>query len=237
MKYLIYNWKASLPESLHQWVDAVKKAQEQVGVSDTFIIAPPCSHIDVLEKEASLQGLSYQKGAQDVSAFPQGAYTGDIPAPLLTERGVLYVLVGHSERRRLHGETTEVIEKKVVAAQKEGLIPIICIGEENRDDDLTLYIDEASLFLEKGVSMIAYEPQWAIGGDAVLDPSMIEKRITLFREKLDRVGKEYVLLYGGSVSGDILSQLLCYTGIDGFLVGSASVDTTQSNIIYTSIYG
>ncbi len=237
MKYLIYNWKASLPESLDQWVSAVKKAQEKVGVSDTFCIAPPFSHIDALEKEASLQGLSYQKGAQDVSAFSKGAYTGDIPASLLKERGVVYVLVGHAERRRLHGESTEIVGKKVVEAQKEGLIPIVCVGEENIDDDLTPHINEAVSFVKKGVSMIAYEPQWAIGGSVVLDLSKIEERITLFREKLDGVGKEYVLLYGGSVSEDILSQLLCYTGIDGFLVGSASVDIKQSNTIYTSIYG
>ena len=237
MKYLFYNWKASIPDSLDQWVAGMVKAQEKVGKHDTFIITPPFSHLDALQKEASLQGLSYQRGAQDVSVFPQGAYTGDITAPLLKDRGVSYVLVGHAERRKLYGETSDIVKKKIDCLQQEGLVPVLCVGEEHQGDDITPHIKEAVSFVLGGVSFIAYEPQWAIGGSLGDGLLLVQEHITLFREKLDETGKDYILLYGGSVDGDSLSKLLCYTGIDGFLVGSASVDIIQSNIVYTSIYG
>lgn len=237
MKYLIYNWKSSIPPSLNEWVLGMVEAQQEAGVKEGFIVAPPFSHLDVLDSEAQKQGLVYKKGAQDVSLFSEGAYTGDIAASLLKERGVSYSIVGHAERRKYHGDTSEVIEKKIAQLVDEGIVPIACIGEEKEGDDISSFIDEARGFLSKGASLIAYEPHWAIGGDAVLNVSLIKDNVTMLRAALDAEKEEYLLLYGGSVSERILPDLLCYTGIDGFLVGSASVDIKKSKILYTSIYG
>ena len=176
----------------------------------------------------SLHGSLIRLGAQNVHWETSGAYTGEVSAPMLTEIGVRYVIVGHSERRQYFGETDETVNLRLKAAQAAGLTPILCVGEtkQQRDTGET----ESVIFsqLENGLKgidqanlVVAYEPIWAIGTGDTCEPSEANRVIGLMRAQL--TNPDVPIQYGGSVKPDNVDEILQQPEIDGALVGGASL--------------
>ena len=177
--------------------------------------------------------------AQDLHWEPHGAFTGEVSAPMLHEAGASYVIVGHSERRTLFGETDETVSRKVTAAFDASLIPIMCIGEtlEERGRNETFAVLDRQL--TKGLegvppervtrTVIAYEPVWAIGTGRVATPAQAAEAHTHIRAKLTetygtQVSEAVRILYGGSVKPDNAAALAAQPNVDGALVGGACLD-------------
>lgn len=191
--------------------------------------------------QALIEGdkLLIRYGAQDLSPKDSGPYTGDVSGPMLAKLDCSYVIVGHSERREHHGEDDAIVGAKVRAALRNGLIPILCVGEglEVREADGHLAHSTAQLRAAlKGLSaeqvrtiVMAYEPIWAIGTGRVAIPADAQEVCGALREALaDKYGAavadEVRVLYGGSVKSSNIAELVAESDIDGALVGGASLD-------------
>jgi len=191
--------------------------------------------------QALIEGdkLLIRYGAQDLSPKDSGPYTGDVSGPMLAKLDCSYVIVGHSERREHHGEDDAIVGAKVRAALRNGLIPILCVGEglEVREADGHLAHSTAQLRAAlKGLSaeqvrtiVVAYEPIWAIGTGRVATPADAQEVCGALREALaDKYGAavadEVRVLYGGSVKSSNIAELVAESDIDGALVGGASLD-------------
>jgi triosephosphate isomerase (TIM) len=181
-------------------------------------------------------------GAQDVHAEPKGAFTGDVSAAQIADVGCAWVLCGHSERRRDHGEGDALVGRKAAAAAAAGLRPLICIGEslEERKAGRAFEVLErqlnAALAARPEPSAIAYEPIWAIGTGETATPEVAQQTHHHIREVLaDLLGDEVAatkrVVYGGSVKPDNAAELLAQSDIDGFLVGGASLDVAGFSAI------
>jgi triosephosphate isomerase len=187
--------------------------------------------------QSLLSGSSLCLGAQDVSIYECGAYTGDVCAAMLLEFGCRYVIVGHSERRAYFGETSELVAQKALIAVEKGLIPIVCIGEtlEQREagqtKEIVLQQLDAVLSVIAAADLakivIAYEPVWAIGTGRTATPEMAQEVHAVVRKRLqekDPMAAEQVkILYGGSMKPDNAQALLAMADIDGGLIGGASL--------------
>jgi triosephosphate isomerase len=191
------------------------------------VLCVPFTSLAVLSK--NLHGSRIRLGAQNVHWQESGAFTGEISGPMLSELGVRYVIVGHSERRQYFGETDETVNLRLKAAQKYDLIPILCVGEtkQQRDAGET----EAHIFsqLEKdlvGVDqqtlVIAYEPIWAIGTGDTCEAKEANRVIGLIRSKL--TNPDVPIQYGGSVKPENIDEVMVMPEIDGVLVGGASLE-------------
>jgi triosephosphate isomerase len=227
MKLLIANWKMN-PKN-----EAAALALTKIADVDGVIVCPPTLFVPAVTKKLKRADL----GVQDVSAEEEGAFTGQISAKQAKSYRAAYVIVGHSERRRL-GEGNDVIAKKVAAVLKNGMTPILCVGE-SRDEHVTGRTKEiVERQLELGLSLIgrqvpaakviiAYEPVWAIsGGDPLAEsdtPENAAEVIKYIRERLKGVPVRALVLYGGSVNAENISQFLTQDVIDGVLVGGASI--------------
>lgn len=175
-----------------------------------------------------LHGSRVQLGAQNVHWEECGAYTGEISAPMLTEIGVRYVIVGHSERRQYFGESDETVNLRLKAAQAAGLIPILCVGETKQQRDtgetesvIFNQIEKDLLDVDQSRLVIAYEPIWAIGTGDTCDASEANRVIGLIRKQLDN--SEVPIQYGGSVKPSNIDEIMATPEIDGVLVGGASL--------------
>ncbi len=175
-----------------------------------------------------LHGSRVQLGAQNVHWEECGAYTGEISAPMLTEIGVRYVIVGHSERRQYFGESDETVNLRLKAAQAAGLIPILCVGETKQQRDtgetesvIFNQIEKDLLDVDQSRLVIAYEPIWAIGTGDTCDASEANRVIELIRKQLDN--SEVPIQYGGSVKPSNIDEIMATPEIDGVLVGGASL--------------
>lgn len=172
-------------------------------------------------------------GAQDVSCHQQGAYTGEVSAQMLSEFGCTWVLVGHSERRAMHGETSAQVAEKAQKVIKRGMTPVVCVGEsfKDREDGSTLDVIRQQLepVLALGAEqvakmVIAYEPIWAIGTGLTASPEQAQAVHAYIRSLLEEIGVEGTyILYGGSVKADNAASLFAMQDIDGALVGGASL--------------
>jgi triosephosphate isomerase len=174
-------------------------------------------------------------GAQDVSCFEQGAYTGEISASMLKDFGVRYVLVGHSERRQYHGETDEHVATKAQRALASGITPIVCVGETlaQREAGLTAEVVKRQLAAVIHANghciseiVVAYEPVWAIGTGKTASPEQAQEVHAMLRQQLAAASQQADLisiLYGGSMNAANASALLAQRDIDGGLVGGASL--------------
>ncbi len=183
---------------------------------------------DLVSLSQNLHGSVVRLGAQNVHWENAGAYTGEVAPPMLTEIGVRYVIIGHSERRQYFGETDKTVNLRLKAAQAAGLTPILCVGEtkQQRDADET----ESIIFsqLEKGLEsvdqgnlVIAYEPIWAIGtGDTC---ESIEANRVIGRIRSQLTTPHVSIQYGGSVKPDNIDEIMAQPEIDGALVGGASL--------------
>ena len=198
-------------------------------------VFPPSLYLPLVRDLASGSTLTW--GAQDVSEYDQGAYTGEIAAEMLTDQDCTYVLVGHSERRTLFGDTNERVAEKFSAAQSVGLLPVLCVGEtlEQRQADETEAVVGAQLdavLQRDGIAafenaVVAYEPVWAIGTGETASPEQAQEIHAFIRGKLsaedDRIGGQLRILYGGSMKAANAADLLAMEDIDGGLVGGASL--------------
>ena len=214
------------------WLRAVRPLLDSVDDRDLFVL-PPFPAIEAARRE--LEGSAIGYGGQDVHAEDQGAHTGDVSAPMLADLGCRYVEVGHSERRRDHGETDPIVLAKVRAALRWDLTPIVCIGEQTRGRiDRARSVIETQL--ERGLGplpiadlervVLAYEPVWAIGdGAAAADSGHIEVIHAAIDAWLSARGaKVRRLIYGGSVNLANAADLLAVPRVGGLFVGRAALD-------------
>lgn len=231
---VIGNWKLNPPTQAAALLLAQAVAKSHKNQMVDAAIAPPFLYLSEIKKKLgkSLVGLA----AQDVSTEPLGAFTGEISAAQLADAGVQYVIIGHSERRAM-GETDEQVQKKVVLTLKHKLVPVVCIGEKTRDAQGGFYTlvekqirSLASVLNATQIKkvVIAYEPIWAIGtGKTATSEDVKEMQLFIFSvlSKLyDRpTANKVVLIYGGSVKPDNARALFAEGGMDGFLVGGASL--------------
>jgi triosephosphate isomerase len=226
------NWK------MHGTADtSVALARRLVELDTAYlgidlVVCPPNVHMHMVGQE--IDGSSLELGAQNVSEYASGAFTGEVSANMLSEMGCNYALVGHSERRTLFSETKEAVAEKFRSAQASGIIPVLCIGEsvQQRASGLTSQvIDEQinAVLSLVGVSalcrgVIAYEPIWAIGTGQVASAKQAQEVHAEIRAKLGDEGLETRLLYGGSLSSSNAAALFAEPDIDGGLVGGASLN-------------
>ncbi|SRR5579872_2504130 len=224
------NWKMNgLKGSIGELEKIIAGARRLTAVD--LMVCPPATLIAGFAAKA--QGTPVVIGAQDCHAEAAGAYTGDISAEMLRDAGATAVIVGHSERRRYHGESDAVVRAKALAAQRAGLLAIICIGEtrEQRDAGRTSDILRAQLngsLPDNGQNIaIAYEPVWAIGTGATPTHDDVAEMHALIRERLSshfaESGRASRILYGGSVKPGNAKDLLAVADVDGALVGGASL--------------
>lgn len=248
MKYILGNWKMNgLCEETA--VLAHEIALQPVHQSTNVIIFPPFTSIHIAKKE--LSGSKIALGAQDVSPEREGAFTGDISASMLKESGCKYVLVGHSERRLLHGENNEIVRKKATGAIANGLKPVICVGENLAERESGNYLqiirDQVTHSLpsltHSDSYLIAYEPVWAIGSGktpTIRQITEVHKTIAslLYRDK-SVAGETAItpILYGGSVKATNAREILSSEGVDGVLVGGASLKADEFCKIINSADG
>jgi len=225
-KLIVGNWKmnGSLSEA-----EARATALVAARVPAKLVVCPPFVHIPAVA--ALLSGSQVGLGAQDCHYEGKGAFTGDISAPMLSELGCRFVIVGHSERRHGLGEQDATIQKKALAASDEGLTAIICVGEtlEQREAKQELAVVtaqlKASLPEGKRDYVVAYEPVWAIGtgrNASAADVAAMHAHIRAAVAEL-RAGANVSILYGGSVKPNNAAELLALKDVDGLLVGGASL--------------
>ena len=240
-KIIIANWKMnplSLTEAKRIFLGIKKTAHTLRNVQS--VVCPPALYISELKKLVS--GHRCVLGTQDVFFERNGAYTGEMSAAMLAKTGAKYAIVGHSERRAF-GETDEVVNKKILAALKEGLVAVLCVGERERDEHAR-YFDFIRGELEgalRGVPknmiqklIIAYEPIWAVGREAKgSDTPEGTFETTLFIRKIladifdKKTAMSMPVLYGGSVNEKNAREFLLHGGVQGLLVGRASLIGAQ----------
>jgi triosephosphate isomerase len=228
--------------SVAELIEGLRQLALPAGVE--VAVMPPCLYINQV-----IQGLgdkSIVVGAQDCAVEPvQGALTGEVAASQLVDVGCKLVLVGHSERRLILGESDEVVSRKFAAAQSCGLVPVLCVGEtqEQREAGKTLEIVErqlGSVIEELGVgafaqAVIAYEPVWAIGTGLTASPQQAQEVHAAIRSRLSAENAEVArgvrILYGGSVKAASAADLFGMPDIDGGLVGGASLNADEFGAI------
>jgi triosephosphate isomerase (TIM) len=206
------------------------------------IVLPPFTDLRTVQTLVDGDRLEIGYGAQDVSAFDAGAYTGDISADMLVKLGCRYVLVGHSERRRFHGEDDNIVNAKTLKAVSRGIVPIVCVGErlavrqQLRQVPDTLHHVEGALAgltpEQIGKLVIAYEPVWAIGTGRVATPQDAQEVCAAVRNWVrerhgSQIADEIRILYGGSVNAASVAALMGQPDIDGCLVGAASLKVDE----------
>jgi triosephosphate isomerase len=228
------SWKMNLTSSeADAWFRDFLPLVGHLDDRDLFVL-PPFTAIWVARER--LRDTPVAWGAQDVDAEDAGAHTGDISAPMLADLGCRFVEVGHSERRRDHGETPELIGAKAVAALRSGMQPIICVGEHRRGDlaeTLAFLIDDLGRCLaavapgDLAKVVVAYEPEWAIGVGAVAaapeEVGSIHRALGSWLAERPG-GTEVPILYGGSVDVAAAPTLLNEPGVGGLFVGRYALD-------------
>jgi triosephosphate isomerase (TIM) len=199
---------------------------EQTPEDRDIILCAPFTTLSAISK--SLHGSRVRVGAQNIHWEETGAYTGEISGPMLTEIGVRYVIVGHSERRQYFGETDETVNSRLKAAQRYGLIPILCVGETKAQRDageteahLCKQIDLGLEGVDQSNLIVAYEPIWAIGTGDTCAAVEANRVIGLIRSRL--LHPNATIQYGGSVNPSNINELMAQPEIDGALVGGASL--------------
>ena len=229
-KIFAANWKLfKTPSQTREFFKSF--VVESKALKDQMIFFPPATSWEATSE--SLKGSNLQWGAQNVHSEGHGAFTGENSAAVLKELGGQIVLVGHSERRKVFGETESLLAKKVAFALSLGLTPMLCVGEtlEERDQGRTHQVTAEQL--KNGLSLcapaapviVAYEPVWAIGTGRVATPDQAQEAHEKIKVKLEELGfKGTAILYGGSVKPDNAKELLSRPCIDGFLVGGASLE-------------
>lgn len=217
-------------------------ASELVGAISTadtsaidVAVFPSFPYVTSVADACVAAGISL--GAQDLSEHAEGAFTGEVSGAMLADVGCTHVLVGHSERRQFHGETDQQVARKFVAAQKAGLVPVLCVGEllEHREAGETAAVvgaQVAAVIELAGVAafaraVVAYEPVWAIGTGRTASPQQAQEVHAFIRDKFAeqdaRIASSLQIVYGGSVKASNAAELFAGADIDGGLIGGASL--------------
>jgi triosephosphate isomerase len=226
------NWKMNkTPAQASDYVANFWAAAEALASRADIVLCAPFVDLETLR--VALEPSSVRVGAQDCFWEPAGAYTGEISAAMLAAMKVTYCIVGHSERRRLFGETDEAVAKKTAALVRAGLTPIVCVGETLEEKQQGATAARVRAQIEAGVGalsdeeraslVIAYEPVWAIGTGLADDPASANETIGIIRAAAGGLDRARVV-YGGSMSADNARAFCAQPNIDGGLVGSASLD-------------
>lgn len=233
------NWK--MHKTIPEAVAMVQELKEKISdVKDIDVLICP-TFTALYSLSSQTKGSNIKIGAQNLFWEPKGAFTGEISADMIVDAGCSYVIIGHSERRQYFGETDETVNKKVKAALKAGLIPIICVGEtlQERETDVTFKVIERQV--RDGIKdltseqsskiVIAYEPVWAIGTGKTASPEQAQEVHCFIRkvysEMYSAASDAIRILYGGSVKPDNVSELMKKQDIDGGLVGGASLEASS----------
>ncbi len=233
------NWKMNGSRAVSSALLAALRQGLSGNVKPEVAVCPPYLYIPLAAE--ALAGSSIAWGGQNLDAHAAGAYTGEVAGAMLKDFGCAYVIVGHSERRALYGESDALVAEKFVAAQTAGLIPILCVGETLAEREAgqteTVVARQLDAVLAKsGIAslanaVLAYEPVWAIGTGKTASPQQAQEVHAFIRAKLvtlDRsVGDGLRLLYGGSVKGSNARELFDQPDIDGGLIGGASLQAEE----------
>lgn len=242
------NWKMNLDHL--QAISVVQKLAwtlKDAGHKYTDVevsVFPPFTDIRPVQNLVEADKLEIVYGGQDLSMHDSGAYTGEISGAFLKALGCRYVIIGHSERREYHHETDEIVGKKVTAALKHGLVPVLCVGESEAELEefgpSAVPVSQLKAALE-GVSadadiVIAYEPVWAIGTGKVATEEQAEAVCAALRAALSETlgsaaAERTRILYGGSVKANNIAGFMRQPNIDGALVGGASLDVAEFSSI------
>lgn len=235
--FLAANWK--MFKTVHEAVVYAKEFRGLVkDIKDVeIVIAPPFTALHAVAE--ACRNTPVAVAAQDLFWEREGAFTGQISGGMIKEAGAEYVIVGHSERRRLFGDTDQTVNRKVIAAFQAGLVPIACVGEtlEEREAEQTLAVLDRQV--KDGLDgltadqvaelVIAYEPVWAIGTGRNATPQQADEAHAHIRGRLRQwfgadTADRCHIIYGGSVKPDNIAELAALADVDGALVGGASLD-------------
>lgn len=238
------NWKMN-----HNHFEAIQCIQKLAYLltKDDFAavdvtIHPPFTDLRSAQTLIDADDLRFILGAQHCHESDSGAFTGEVSAQFLTKLNVSYVIVGHSERRQIFGETDEVVAAKIVAVQKHGMTPILCVGETLSDREAGLTHEKVlgqvrSALTKRSVEqvrsmVIAYEPIWAIGTGKTATAEDAQRVVSSIREEVAKVSSPLAasavrLQYGGSVKASNIAEIMSQPDIDGVLVGGASLDSAE----------
>ncbi len=205
-------------------------------------VLPPFTALRSVQTLIDGDKLRIAYGAQDLSPYDSGAYTGDVSGPMLAKLGCGYVLAGHSERRQYHHESDELVNAKVQAALRSELTPILCVGEPLELRQSGQHVPHCTGQLDRSLKgipsdavaamVIAYEPIWAIGTGEVATPADAQEMTSAIRSRISEIhdaetATSVRILYGGSVKPDNVAPIMAQPDVDGALVGGASLDAGQ----------
>lgn len=236
-RLIVGNWKMhGRGENLADIEQLAQALAKRAKNGPDVVICPPAILLREASRivQAAQRPLGLEIGAQDCAAQADGPFTGDLSAAMLRESGASYVILGHSERRCGHREAGECIQRKIKAALQAGLIPIVCFGEDARhrlsNQAVSAVLDQIHACmpaLEGAHVVAAYEPVWAIGSGSTPTSDQIAEMHEAIRGALRAQGgrEGLQILYGGSVRASNCVGLLAIPGVDGLLVGAASLDT------------
>jgi triosephosphate isomerase len=242
------NWK--MHKTHLEAIQAVQKLGYLVTADDTesveVVVCPPFTAMRSVQTLIESDRLPFALGAQNVHWEDRGAFTGEVSARMLAARKCAYVIVGHSERRQLFGETDETVAKKIKAVFAHGMTPIACVGESLAERDAGRTDERVSGQVRAGLGgldpdrartlVVAYEPIWAIGTGRNAEPSDAGQVIGLIRETLAEMYSQDVaqavrVQYGGSVKAGNIRTFMAHPEVDGALVGGASLDPEEFALI------
>ena len=238
------NWKMNLNHL--EAIAVVQKLAFALNDEDLkaceVAVLPPYTDIRSVQTLVDADKLDIRYGAQDLSAYDKGAYTGEISGPMLEKLGCTYAVVGHSERREYHAETDEVVASKVQAAYRNNLTPILCVGEGLEIRKAGTHVEHTLAQLDGALQglpadkarsiVVAYEPVWAIGTGEVATPEDAQEVCGAIRGRVaELVGQEAAdkvrIQYGGSVKSGNIVDIMAQADVDGALVGGASLDPEE----------
>ena len=244
-KVVAGNWKMNTtPAEGVELLKGVAALKGDVCSCVNFIVIPPFTHLSEIVKNAKGTGIAV--GAQNCAAEAKGAYTGEVSAKMIASLGVEYVILGHSERREYYGETSATLNKKMVQAYENNLIPIYCVGEKLEERENGKYFDVVRAQIEEVVFnltpeqfsklIIAYEPVWAIGTGKTATSDQAQEVCKGIRDLIAEIydtdtAEAVRIQYGGSMNAGNAAELLAKPDIDGGLIGGASLKADFGKVV------
>ncbi len=235
------NWKMYKSPAEAETFFAALLPELKSAVSAEVLFFPPALVCETVARKT--KGTSVKWGIQNSYLEGKGAFTGENSAEVAKEMGAAYVLVGHSERRKIFAEDDKLLGKKMAFVHSLNLVPMLCVGEDLSEREAGKTNEVILRQLDQGLSLadlskpfvIAYEPVWAIGTGKVATPAQAEEAHFVLRERLGKLGPQTRILYGGSVKPDNAPVLAQQENIDGFLIGGASLDAKSFSQILAAL--
>jgi len=238
-KIVIGNWKMNKTfEEAEDLISQIESALADYNLSTEVVLCPPLVYTELVTDHADDDDSHFYAGVQNVSEYPNGAYTGEISAEMLASMDVSFCIVGHSERRKFFGETNEIVLKKMIRLLDNDIVPVMCCGESLEERKEGRHFDVIKKQIEESIfnltpdqmenTMIAYEPIWAIGTGETATPAQAQEMLAFIRSLIEqKFGTEMAIatyiLYGGSCNAKNALELFSQQDIDGGLIGGASL--------------